>query len=97
MRAEVTFLGRVIFGVDEDCIVRAGGHARLAANADRFVEIDDAVSALKHRGSGAGGDAWCVRALVATRYLMRATGLWEDADVDVLHIGTRYRKRYQIL
>src|SRR6185295_12810031 len=90
MRAEVTLFGRVIFRVNEDRIVRAGGHARLAANANRFVEINNTVRALKHGSGGAGGDARRVCALIAARYLMRAAGLRKDADVDMLHIRTRY-------
>ena len=96
MGAEVTLLRGVIVGVDEDCIVRAGGHARLAADTDRLVEIDNTVRAFKHRAGWAGGDAGRVGALIATRYLMRAAGLREDADVDMLHVGARHRKRYQI-
>ena len=45
VRAEVALLRRVVLGVDEDRVVRAGGDARLAADADRLVEVDDAVRA----------------------------------------------------
>ncbi len=34
MRAEVTFLSRMIFGVDENRVVGAGGHAGFAADAN---------------------------------------------------------------
>ena len=92
VRAEVTFLGRMIFGIDEDRVVRTGGHAGLAADADRFVEIDDAVRALEHRGRRAGGHARRVRALIAARHLMRAARLWKHADVDMLDVGARDTK-----
>ena len=46
VRAEVTFLGRVIFGVDEDRIVGTGRDASFATDADRFVEIDNTVLGL---------------------------------------------------
>ena len=83
----------MIFGINEDCIVRTGGHACFAADADRFVEIDDAVQALEHRRGGTGGDARCVCALVAARYLMRASRLWELADVHMFDVSARYRQR----
>src|SRR6185295_7323994 len=97
MRAEVTLLSRVIFGIDKDRIVRAGGHAGLAADADRLVEIDDAVCALEHCRGRTGSDTRRVRALIAARHLMSAARLWKDADVDMLHIRPRHRQRDQVL
>src|SRR5205807_2660513 len=38
MRAEVAFLGRMIFGIDEDRVVRTGGHAGLAADAAGVID-----------------------------------------------------------
>ena len=90
MRAEVTFLRRMIFWIDEDRVVRTGSHASFTADADRFIEIDDAVSAFEHCGRRAGDDAWCMRALIATCDLMRATNLREDTDIDVLDVGARH-------
>jgi len=97
VRAKVTFLGRVVFGVDEDCVVRTGGHARFATDANRFVEVNDAVSALEHRGGGAGSNTWRMRALIAAGNLVRASHLRKDADVDVLDVGPRYREWDEIL
>ena len=97
MRAEVTFLSRVIFGIDEDRVVRTRGHAGFAADADRFIEIDDAVGAFEHRGRRTGGDARRMRALIAARDLMRAARLRKDADVDVLDVSARDGKRHEIL
>ena len=52
VRAKVALLRRVILGIDEDRVVRAGGHTRFTADADRFVEIDNAVVSFEHRGRG---------------------------------------------
>ena len=54
VRAEVALLGRVILGVDEDRVVGAGRDAGLAADADRLVEVDDAVRPPVHRRGRAG-------------------------------------------
>jgi hypothetical protein len=76
----------VVFRINKDCVIRTGSHARLAADADRFVEINNAVGALEHRGGRASGDAWRVRALIAASDLMGTASLRKDADVYVLHI-----------
>ena len=89
MRAEVTFLSRMVFGIDEDRVVRARGHTGFAADADRFVEIDNAVRALEHRGGGTGRRTRRVGALIATRHLMRAPHLRPLAHVHVLDVGAR--------
>src|SRR5437763_16643040 len=96
MRAEVTFLSRMIFGIDEDRVVRARSHAGFTADADRFVEIDDAVRPLEHRGGRTGDDAGRVRALVAARHLVRAAHLWKHTDIDVLDVGARYADRHHV-
>jgi hypothetical protein len=96
VRAEVALLRRVVFRVDEDGIVRAGGHARLAADADRLIEIDDAVVAFEHRARRAGRHARRMRALVAARHLMRPARLRIFADIDMLDIGARHRDRHEI-
>ena len=87
MRAEVTFFRRVIFRIDEDGVVRASRHASFAADANRLIEIDDAVGALEHCRGRTGGDTRGMRALVATRYLVGAARLGKDADVNVLDVG----------
>ena len=96
MRAEVTFLSRVIFRVDEDRVVGTRSHARFAADADRFIEIDNAVGAFEHRGGWAGGDARRVSALIAARHLMSASRLRKHADVDVFDVCARDGKRNEI-
>jgi len=89
VRAEVTFLSRMIFGIDEDGVVRTGGHTGLTADADRFVEVDDAVRALEHSGGRARSHARRVRALIAARDLMGSTHLWEHPHVHVLDVCPR--------
>jgi len=79
----------MIFGVDEDRVVRAGGHTGFAADADRFIEIDDAVSSLEHRGCRTSGHTRRVRALITTRDLMCTTHLRKHSHVDVLNVGPR--------
>ena len=97
MRAEVTLLSRVIFGIDEDSVVRASGHAGLAADANGFIKIDDPVCALEHGRGGTGGNAGRVRALIATRYLVRAPDLRKDADVNVLDVSSGHADRHDVL
>src|ERR1044072_1079436 len=86
----------MVFGVDEDRVVRTGGHARLTTDADRLVEIHDPIGALEHRGGRAGGDARSVGTLVTAGDLVRAARLREDAHVDVLDVSARHRKWNQI-
>ena len=79
MRAEVALLRRVILGIDEDRIVRARGDARLASDARRLVEVDDAVGPAVHRGGRASGDAGCILALIAASYLKGAARAADSA------------------
>jgi hypothetical protein len=97
VRAEITFLGGMIFGIDKDCVVRARGHAGFAADADRLVEIDDAVRAFEHRRSRTRRHAGRVRALVAARDLMRAPHLRKHADIDVFDISARHADGHDVL
>src|SRR2546428_12155770 len=77
----------MIFWIDEDRIVRAGGDAGFAADADVLVEIDDAVGAAVHRRRGTGLDAGWMVALIAAGDLKGATRGGELSDVDVLDVG----------
>src|SRR5437870_3883785 len=87
VRTEVTFLSRMILRIDEDSVVRTGGHAGFATDTDRFVKIDDAVRPFEHGGGRTSGNARRVRALVAARHLMRAPHLRENTHVNVRHVG----------
>jgi hypothetical protein len=80
----------MIFGIYEDGVVRARGHAGLAANANRFIEINYAVSAFEHRGSGAGSNTRRMRALIAAGHLVRAARLRKDPYIDMLDVGPRH-------
>jgi hypothetical protein len=97
MRAEVTFLGGVIFGIDENGVVRTRCHAGFTTDADGFVKIHYTVRALEHRRGGAGGDTGRMGALVTARHLMRASCLRERPDIDVFYVSPRDRKRNNIL
>src|ERR1044071_8033695 len=86
----------MILRVNEDRVVGTGSHASFASDADRFVEVDDAVGALKHRGSRASSDARCVRALITTGHLMSAARLGKDSDVDMFDVSPRYADGYDV-
>ena len=97
MSAEVTFLCRMIFRVDEDGVVRARGHARLTAYADCFIEINYAIRALEHCRRRAGCNARGVRALITSRYLVRSSRLRKSTYINMLHICARHRERHFVL
>src|SRR5712692_7243154 len=87
MRAEVALFRRVVFRVDEDRVVGAGGDTGFAADADVLVEIDDAIGAAVHGRGGTSGDTGRVITLVAAGDLKGAASGRELSDVDVLDVG----------
>jgi hypothetical protein len=87
----------MIFGIDEDGVIRARRHAGFATDADRFIEIDDAIGAFEHRRGGAGNDTGRVRALITTGHLVCATRLWKHTYVYVLNVGARDPDRHDVL
>ncbi len=97
MGAEVALLGRVVVGVDEDRVIGTRGDARLAADADRLVEVHDPVRTPVHRRGRAGVDAGRIVALVAAGDLEAAPGGRVDAHVDRLDIGAGDRQRHLVL
>lgn len=97
MRAKITLLSRMVFGIDKDRIVRARGHAGFATDADGFVEIDYPISALKHGRGGTSGDAWRMCALIAPGDLVRAPRLRKLAYVNMLDVRASDRQRYVVL
>lgn len=97
MSAEVAFLGRVVFRVNEDRIVRTRGHTRFAADANRLVEIDNTVSAFEHCCRRASRYAGRMSTLVAPRNLMRTPRLRECSDFYVLNVGAGHRQWNKIL
>ncbi len=96
LRAEVALLRGVVLRVDEDRIVRTGRDAGLAADADRFVEIDDAVRSLVHRRRRTSVGARWIFALIAARDLKRAAHVRKDADVGILHVGAVHGERHLV-
>jgi hypothetical protein len=92
VRAEVTFFGGMVFRIDKDRVVGAGRHARFTTNTDRLVEVDDAIGALEHCRSRAGGDAGCVRTLITASDLMGAASLRENAYINMFDVSTRDRE-----
>jgi len=96
MRAEVTFLGGVIFRINEDGIVGASSHAGLATNADRFVKIDDAVSALEHCRSRTGDDTRRVGALIAPGHLVCTPRLRKHSDIYMFDVGSSHADGHDV-
>lgn len=96
VRTEVTFLSRVIFGIDKNGVIGTGGHAGFAADADRFIKVYNAIGALKHRGGWAGGYARRVRALIAASNLVGATHHGKDTHVNVLNVSPGDADRHDI-
>ena len=86
--AEITLLRGMVLGIDKDRVVGAGGDARLAADADRFVKIHDAIGTRVHCPGRAGGGTGRVLALITARHLKGAPHLREDAHVNIFDVGT---------
>ena len=97
VRAEVALLGRVVLRIDEDRVVGARSDARLAADADRLVEVDDAVGTAVHRRGGTRRDARRVVTLVAAGDLERAPSLRKAPGVHVLHVRPGHGERHFVL
>jgi len=74
----------VRLGVDVERVVRAGVHARLAANAIVVLEVDDAVIGTKQCVRRADRHTGCVVALVAAHHRKFACDVGEGASLDVL-------------
>ena len=81
----------MVLGIYEDGIVRARRHACFAADADRLIEVDNAVRSLEHRSCRAGGHTRCVSTLITASDLMRAAHLRKRANVNVFDICARHR------
>ena len=81
----------MIFRVDEDGVVRARRHAGLATNADRLIEIDDAIGAFEHRCRRTSCDARSMSTLIAACHLMSAARLGKNSNFNMLDVGSRYR------
>ncbi len=82
--AEVALLGGPGVRIDEELIVRTGGHARAAADADRAVQIDDAVTAFEERVGRTDLEAGRFFALIAQDRKEQPLGVRERAFLDRL-------------
>src|SRR5581483_5709956 len=87
---EVALGGGVALRIDVERIVRAGLHARLAADAALVVEIDDAVGAAKERHRRADFDARRVVAVIAAQHRevpprVRVAALLDVFDPRAIH------------
>ena len=85
VRAVVALGGGVRVGVDVERVVGAALHARLAADAARAVEVDDAVGAPIEGHRRADGDTRRVIAVVAAQHGEVAARVRPGALLDVLH------------
>src|SRR5262249_32278670 len=97
VRAVVALLRRAGRLVDVERIVGAGLRARLAADARRAVEVDDAVGAALERADRADRDAWRALALVAAQHRERAAHVRMRAVLEVLDPGTERPERDLVL
>ena len=97
VRAVVALGGRARVGVDVDRVVGAGLQARLAADAERRIEFDDAVGPLVHRRHRADAHAGRVGAVVAARHLEMAADVGIDAGLHVLDPGAVDAQRHLVL
>ena len=97
VRAEVALGRGAGVRVDVDRVVRTGLHARLAADADIRVELDDPVVALIHRLRRADRNAGRVRAVVAARHLEVAARVGKLPLLDVLDPGAVDADRHLVL
>lgn len=86
----------MVFGIYEDGVVRASGHAGFASDADGLVEVDNTVGAFEHGRSRTCRDTWGMRALIATGDLVCSPCLWKHPDVNVLNVGACDRQWNQI-
>src|SRR5205085_4822109 len=83
--AVVALRGGVRVRVDVERVVRTALHARLAADAPRAVEVDDAVGTPIERHRRADGDARRVVAVIAAQHGEVAARVGPGALLDVLH------------
>ena len=82
--AKVAFRCGVGIGIDVKGIVGAGLHARLAANAEVVVKVNDAIGAVEEGYSRANLDTGRVVAVVTPEYGEMALGLRKFAFLDIL-------------
>jgi len=94
MRAEIAFGGGVCVRINVQRVVRAGLHARLAADAAVGIEIDDAILAAVEGGDGADRHARRKIAVITAHHAEQPAIIWKLALLDVLNPGAIDANRY---
>jgi hypothetical protein len=97
MGTEMTLGGGVGIRIDVQRIVRAGLHARLAADTAVTVEVDDAIRALVQGHCRTDRHAGRVCTVVAAQDREVATGVGKLALLDVFHPGAKGPQRHIVL
>ena len=97
MRAERAFGGGVGFGIEINRVIRAGLHTGFAPDANRRIELDDAVRALIHRGDGTDTHARRVGAMITARDLKAAAHIGIRARFNIFDPRAIHTKRHLIL
>src|SRR5699024_10284905 len=88
VRTEVALLGRVVFRINEDCIVRTGRDTGFAADTYILVEINDAIIACVHCTGRTRIRAGRIHTLIAARNLKSTARIGEFTDIDRFDIST---------
>src|SRR6185503_13473508 len=83
----------MIFRIYKDCVVWTSGHTCFAADAYRFVEIDNAIRPFEHSCCRASRGAWCMHTLVTASHLVSASSVRKHSDFYMLYVGSSNGKR----
>ena len=86
MSAEIAFCGGIGLGIDIKGIIRAGLHARFAADAAQIIKVDYAVGTLIQRRGGADVDAGRLFAMVAAMDRKKPPIVGEGPFFDIFHM-----------
>ena len=95
--AEIALGRGVRIGIDVQRVVRAGVHARLAADAALRVEVHDAVLPLVQRGDRTHLHARSIGAVVAAQHREVTAGVGELPPLDVLDPGPEHAELHPVL
>ena|SRR5215467_2302624 len=87
MSAVVALLCCVRIWINIKSIVRAGLHARLAANTPVTVKVDNAIVTPEQRGYRTDRDTWCILAVIAPQHGKEPLRIRIIARFDVFNPG----------
>jgi hypothetical protein len=87
----------MIFWVDKDGVIGTRRDTGFAADALRFVEVDNAVRARVHRCRGTRVGARWVFALITAGDLKGTPDVGKHADVGIFHVRAIHRYRHLVL